>query len=189
MSDRSRKVAWAALAVVVAVVLAVGTHRPGRPTVQQRASAIAAEVRCPACRGQSAELSDAPAAKAVREFILAQVSAGQGRAQIEQELEDRYGGDILLRPPASGVAGLVWVLPVVAVVIAGGALALAFRRWRAMTDAPVSDADRRRVAQELSGRQGAQSSGRQDAQSSGRQDAQSSGRQVAQSSGRQVAQP
>jgi cytochrome c-type biogenesis protein CcmH len=137
---------WLALVIVLTVSLVIGTRTPGHPTTAQRVADIASEVRCPACEGQSAELSDAPAAAAVRTFISDQVQAGQTKGQIERQLQDRYGSDILLRPPASGVAGLVWVLPVVALVVALAALVVAFRRWRAVLDGAVSDADRARVA-------------------------------------------
>jgi len=143
---------WAALLVMVVVALVIGTDSGGRTSQAQRVADIASEVRCPACEGQSAELSDAPAAAAVRLFITQQVRAGQTKGDIEQQLEDRYGSDILLRPPATGVAGLVWVLPVVALVVAVAALALAFRRWRGAIAGQVSDADRARVADAL-GRQ------------------------------------
>ncbi len=76
------------------------------------------------------------------------MEAGQSRSLIEQELRDRYGTDILLRPPASGVAGLVWVLPVVAFVLAFVGIAFAFRRWR-VSGAAVTDADRELVARAL----------------------------------------
>jgi cytochrome c-type biogenesis protein CcmH len=144
-----RRAAWAALAVVVVVALVVGARTPAAQTPAQKAASIASEVRCPTCEGQSAEVSDAAAAQAVRTFILSEVEAGQSRGRIEQELEDRYGSDILLRPPASGVAGLVWVLPIVALVLAVAGLAVAFRRWRAVGEAPVTEADRRRVAEAL----------------------------------------
>jgi cytochrome c-type biogenesis protein CcmH len=139
---------WVALGVVVVAALAVGARSPAHQTAAQKAASIAGEVRCPTCEGQSAELSDAPAAAAVRQFILTQVQAGQGRGLIEQELRDRYGTDILLRPPASGVAGLVWVLPVVAFVLAIGGLAVAFRRWR-HSGVAVTDADRELVARAI----------------------------------------
>lgn len=92
-------------------------------------------------------MSDAPAAKAVRSFVVQQIAAGRSDGQIEQELKDRYGSDILLRPPASGIAGLVWFLPIVVLVAGAGGLILAFRRWHAETVAtpPVSDTDRSRV--------------------------------------------
>jgi cytochrome c-type biogenesis protein CcmH/NrfF len=121
---------WVVLVVIVIAALVVGTGGGGHPSQAQQAASIASEVRCPACEGQSAELSDAPAAAAVRLFITQQVAAGQSKGQIERQLEDRYGSDILLRPPASGIDALVWVLPVVAIVVAVFALGLAFRRWR-----------------------------------------------------------
>jgi cytochrome c-type biogenesis protein CcmH len=145
----ARRAAWAGLLVVVVASLAIAGRTAHGPTPAQQAASIASEVRCPTCEGQSAELSDAPAAKAVRTFILEQVQAGQSRGQIERALEDRYGSDILLRPPASGVAGLVWVLPVVALVVAVAGLAAAFRRWRTMREPPLSDADRAMVASAL----------------------------------------
>ncbi len=139
---------WAALLVVVGVALAVGAGGSGHQTAAQKVSSIASEVRCPQCEGQSAQVSDAPAAKAVRLFVSEQVQAGKSRGQIERELVDRYGSDILLRPSASGLVGLVWILPVVAVVLALAGLAVAFRRWHAMADVPLTDADRQRVARE-----------------------------------------
>jgi cytochrome c-type biogenesis protein CcmH len=144
-----RRAAWAVLAVVVVVTLAVAARPSHAQTAGQKAASIASEVRCPTCEGQSAEVSDAPAAKAVRTFILQQVEAGQGRGAIEQALKDRYGSDILLRPPSSGVAGLVWVLPVVAFVVAVAGLAFAFRRWRTVREPELTDADRERVAAAL----------------------------------------
>lgn len=143
---------WAALAVILVVALVIGGRGSGRVTPDQRAARIEGEVRCPTCAGQSALLSDAPAAKAVRTFVADQVAAGQTDGQIEQQLKDRYGSDILLRPPASGVDGLVWFLPIAVFVAAAAGLVLAFRRWHAEAAAtpPVSEADRIRVESERS---------------------------------------
>jgi cytochrome c-type biogenesis protein CcmH len=141
----ARRAAWAALFVVVIASLVIAGRGAHTPTPAQEAASIASEVRCPTCEGQSAEASDAPAAKAVRTFVLRQVQAGQSRGQIERALQDRYGSDILLRPPASGVAGLVWVLPVVALVLAVAGLAAAFHRWRTTREPTLSEGDRARV--------------------------------------------
>lgn len=137
---------WVGLVIVVVAALAIGSRSTGPTTAAEKAASIASDVRCPTCEGQSAELSDAPAAAAVRQYILQHVEAGQSRGEIEQSLRDDYGSDILLRPSTSGVVGLVWVIPVVVVVIAMAALAFAFRRWKATVARPVSDVDRRRVA-------------------------------------------
>jgi cytochrome c-type biogenesis protein CcmH len=125
------RAAWVALALVVlvAVVIAVTSGGGNAQTAAGRADAIAHGVRCPTCRGQSVAESAAPAAQAIRLEIRRRVDNGQSRQQIEDYLQTRYGSDILLTPPRSGIGGLVWVLPVVAIVVAGGALALALQRW------------------------------------------------------------
>ena len=121
---------WILLLVVVAGALVVGTRPDGAKTKAERVQSIAKSVRCPTCRGQSVADSDAPAAANVRRDIERRVADGQSDDDIRSALAARFGDGILLTPPRSGVAGLVWVLPVVAVVAAAGGLTLAFRRWR-----------------------------------------------------------
>jgi cytochrome c-type biogenesis protein CcmH len=134
---------WIVMALVLGAALVIGAERGGGPrTESQRVQHIASEIRCPTCRNQSAAESDAAAAKAVREEIRRRVRAGEPDGQIVAFLVSRYGGDILLKPESSGVAALVWVLPVAAVVVALVALAVAFRRWRSRPGAVVTPEDR-----------------------------------------------
>lgn len=121
---------WALLAVVVIGALVVGTRPEGTTTDAERAHRIAASVRCPACAGQSVANSDAIAAENVRNDIARRIAAGESDDEIRAAIAAPYGDYILLNPPRSGVAGLVWVLPVVAVAAAGVGLFVAFRRWR-----------------------------------------------------------
>jgi cytochrome c-type biogenesis protein CcmH len=122
---------WVALVVVVVVALGVGASGSGGGTsAAARSSRLAKEVRCPTCRGLSAAESDAKAAQAVRAEIRSRVDSGQSDAQIRAYLASRYGDDILLRPRGSGVAGVVWALPVVVLVCGAAGLAVAFRRWK-----------------------------------------------------------
>jgi cytochrome c-type biogenesis protein CcmH len=74
--------------------------------------------------------------------IVRRLQAGEDEEQIDAYFVSRYGRSILLTPESSGVASLVWVLPVAALVIAAAGLAVAFRRWRARDAVAVSDADR-----------------------------------------------
>jgi cytochrome c-type biogenesis protein CcmH len=128
-----RWLSWIALAFVLVVALVIGTHQRGYAQTQAaRVTHITSEIRCPTCRGLSAGESDAKTAQAIRAEVARQVHEGRSDAQIEAYMADRYGQDILLRPPASGIAGLVWVLPVVALVVAVAGLTVAFRRWRAL---------------------------------------------------------
>ncbi len=142
--------AWLAMAAVLVVALVIGAQgRSGPMTQAERVKHIASEIRCPTCRNQSAAESDAAAAKAVRDEIQRRVQAGQSDGEIVAFMVSRYGDDILLKPQGSGVASLVWVLPVVAVVVALAGLGIAFRRWRARPGVKVSEEDRALVEREL----------------------------------------
>lgn len=147
---RRNAVGWAALAVVVVTALAIGVFsgRSAR-TNQQRVSDLAKEIACPVCGGESVAQSNAPAAVNIRSVISQQVDAGRTDDEIRAYLARQYGEDQLLRPRGEGVSALVWVLPVVAVVVAGAGLVIAFRRWsRGDVPAP-SEEDRELVARFL----------------------------------------
>ena len=141
---------WLALLGVVVAVLVVASSRSHPPrTEAARVRTIASQVRCPTCRSLSAEESDARAAQAVRDEIRRRVAAGQSDAEIRAFLVSRYGSDILLKPEGRGIAGLVWVLPVVAVAWAALGLGLAFRRWSNRAARVPSDDDRQLVDEAL----------------------------------------
>jgi cytochrome c-type biogenesis protein CcmH len=125
-----RKVAWAALAVVVAVALVIGVTDRSPASDEERAHDIARTVMCPACSGETVADSQAPVAVNIRRQIAQRVADGESGEEIRDALAATYGERILLNPPKSGLAGLVWVLPVAALVIASAGLFFAFRRWR-----------------------------------------------------------
>jgi cytochrome c-type biogenesis protein CcmH len=136
--------------VVVTGALVLGAHRGGgTPPAAQRAAAIDAVVRCPSCEGLSVADSSSSTAVAIRAAVLARVHAGQSDAQIEQYLVSRYGESILLRPPTTGVAALVWLLPVLAVAGAATGVAVVVWRRRRTPESAVSEEDRALVADAL----------------------------------------
>jgi cytochrome c-type biogenesis protein CcmH len=126
-----RRASWVAMAVVVGTALFVGTFA-GRddPTPAERARSIAVTIKCPTCRSQSVAESDAPAAEFIREDIAKRIADGQSDAEIRDYFASRYGEQILLTPPRTGISALVWTLPVVVLVGAVAGLVAAFRRWR-----------------------------------------------------------
>ena len=134
---------WLAMLVALGAALgydAFASHRP--QSLDQQVAAIANQVRCPSCEDETAAMSGTQTAAAVRATIRQRLLAGQSQAQVEAYLESRYGPSILLRPPAGGLSGLVWMLPVGATVAALAGLAVAFRRWRPSPAAPLSDEER-----------------------------------------------
>jgi len=148
--SRSR-LGWLVLAgvVVAAIVMAMVGGGSSDSSPAQRADSISRGIRCPTCRGQSVAESAAPAASAIRTEIRKRVDQGESKTEIEAYLEGRYGEDILLTPPSNGVGGLVWIIPVVAVVGAAAGLGVALQRWSRRSLAHPSDADRLLVQERL----------------------------------------
>jgi cytochrome c-type biogenesis protein CcmH len=144
---------WSVVLLVLVGILTVAVTRDRGPqTQQERIESIASRLACPTCDGESVEVSRASAAVAIRTEIARQVALGQRtNDEIVAEIENSFGGRVLLVPKATGIDAVVWVLPVAGGVIAVAALAATFRRWRreaAALGAPTEE-DRRRVAQAL----------------------------------------
>ena len=145
-----RWVPWLALGVVLVIALAIGATRSDGPqTLDSHVRKVAAQIKCPTCQGLSAAESDAAASAAIRDEIRTRIQQGQSDSQIKAFLVSRFGPDILLNPPATGVSSLVWILPVAAFVCALGGLSVAFRRWRAVARVHASPEDRDLVEQAL----------------------------------------
>ena len=134
---------------VVAAALVVGAGRatPSSGVSDDRLFALASQLKCQQCVGESVAGSQSPSAVQFRQEISSQMAQGNTDDEILNFFVQRYGSEVLLTPPSSGVGGLVWVIPVVAVAAAVLLLAGTFRRWR--TEAPVrsvTTSDRERVA-------------------------------------------
>ena len=132
---------WVLLAVAAAVALAFGLPRgAAKPSLDARVQHIAGEVRCPVCHGETAAQSQAGPSVEIRNEIRADLLKGRTNDQILASLVAAYGPGILEKPQAKGIGVLVWVIPVVATVVAGAALLFALRRWR-RRPLPPGDAD------------------------------------------------
>jgi cytochrome c-type biogenesis protein CcmH len=143
---RSRLFGWLALAVVLVAALAVGVADDGGPrTPEERARNLAETIACPACDGQSVAESDAAASRGIRTLIAERIDEGASDDAIRDELVATWGESILLTPDSSGVGSLVWMLPVVALVLALAGVGYAFWRWRGAAPVHASDADRELV--------------------------------------------
>lgn len=140
---------WIVLALVLAGALAFTVVR-SRPShsPEARASRLAHELRCPTCQNESVASSQSDAAVGIRADIAARIAKGQSDARIEQAYVDRYGEWVLLSPQGSGIGLLAWGLPVAAILVAAGVLAVALVRWNREPRLAASDADARLVARE-----------------------------------------
>jgi cytochrome c-type biogenesis protein CcmH len=135
---------WLLMAVVLAAFLTIGaTRASGARSNADRVDAIAKTIKCPVCRSESVFDSKAQASQNIRDEIARQVAAGRTDGEIRAYVNDRFKDQgLLLVPPKTGIDSLVWVLPVVAVVLAAGGLAVAFHRWRTVPDLALTEEDR-----------------------------------------------
>jgi cytochrome c-type biogenesis protein CcmH/NrfF len=138
-----RALGYLVMLAVLIVALAIGVRRADSPrTDQQRVDAIARSLKCPVCASESVYESRAPISLAIKEEIARELHAGRTPTAIKTQLASNYGESSLLLPPRSGVAGLVWALPAVVLVLAVAGLFVAFRRWRAAGQLTATDEDR-----------------------------------------------
>lgn len=137
-----RALPWLVLGAVLVGVLAWSAWPSGEArTVRDRARDLAVELRCPVCEALSVADSPSTTARAIRTDLRRRIVAGQSDEEIRQAYVDRYGESILLQPEGSGLGVLVWGLPVAAIVLGAGGLALALRRWGREPRLHATDAD------------------------------------------------
>ncbi|MEX2194898.1 MAG: cytochrome c-type biogenesis protein CcmH [Thermoleophilaceae bacterium] len=88
------------------------------------------EVMCPQC-GIPLELAtEAPQAQAERRFIEEQVAACRSKEEIKDALVAQFGPSVLALPEDDGFNLAVYLVPILVVLFASGAIALAVTRWR-----------------------------------------------------------
>lgn len=142
-----RALAWIVLGVaVLALVAWAAWPDDSGDRVSARVHDLATQLRCPDCEALSVAESSTPTARAIRRDLQHRVKDGQSDEQIRQAYVDAYDETILLKPQGSGLGFLVWGLPVMAVLVGAGGLALAFRRWRREPRLHATDADEQLVA-------------------------------------------
>jgi cytochrome c-type biogenesis protein CcmH len=113
---------------LAACLVAPATASAGPP---QRASLsnLENEVMCLVC-GTTLSVSDSPQADREREFIRALIAQGKTEGQIKQALVAQYGPRVLATPSDSGFDLAAWIVPGLAVLLAGTGIAFAVVRWR-----------------------------------------------------------
>lgn len=153
MADRLRRWLVPSLMMLLAAVIVVGLVT-APPRTGDRADALAQQLRCPVCQGESVADSPSATATEIRDQIEQMVSAGRSDGEILDHYVDRYGRWVLLDPPARGDTLWLWILP--AAVAAAGSGVLVGRRRRDVPAPPLDEDERtmlRREAAALQHRQ------------------------------------
>ncbi len=129
---RSLLLALAMVAIVAAVWSFVLLRNPPQQTLDQRVQAVASQLKCPVCQGESVASSQATIAQQMRGVIRQQLQAGRSEQEVIQYFQASYGAAIVWSPPWQGFTLLAWLVPIV--LLFGGVILLFFvlREWRAL---------------------------------------------------------
>ena len=87
------------------------------------------EVMCTICGTLLAE-SESPQADRERALIRTLIAQGKTKSQIEDALVAQYGPNVLATPSGHGFDLFAWIVPILVILLAGGALAYAALRLR-----------------------------------------------------------
>jgi len=110
------------------------------PVLGVTAAEIYRETRCPTCN-TPLDVSNSPAAQAIKDFIQQRVAKGQSEQQILGALEAEFGREVLATPPKEGFDLVAWLVPIVLVVAGLCAIPFVTRSWarRRNADVPAPD--------------------------------------------------
>ena len=144
----------ARIAILILLTLAATPAQAVRPdemladaTLEARARALSAELRCLVCQNQSIDDSEAPLARDLRILLRHRLAAGDSDGEVKAFLVARYGDFVLLKPPLRWDTVALWLTPVAILLL--GAAALARLARRPLLDAPLSEAENAALAAAL----------------------------------------
>ncbi len=112
--------------------------------IEPRIKAVAQQLRCPVCQGETIYDSHSTVANQMKDLIREQITAGRSDDEIRNFFVVRYGDFILMEPHARGANALIWAFPAVALGLGSLVLFQLLRRRRAhlvTTTASVADTE------------------------------------------------
>ncbi len=105
------------------------------PVLEDRARALSQELRCPVCRNESIDESNAALAQELRIVLRERIVAGDTDEDALAFMVARYGEFVLLRPDSSGANIILWLAAPALLLIALAIGWSTIRAKRAVPDA------------------------------------------------------
>lgn len=121
-------IGWLLLLCALALI-AYGNPAP-HTSLSDRTMAVARDLRCLVCQGESVADSPSGFSQGIRGEIRRRLQAGETPDQIKSFLVAKYGDKILLAPPTNGIGDFAWLAPPVLVVAGAVLLLLLVYDWR-----------------------------------------------------------
>lgn len=111
------------------------------PVLEERARELSQGLRCPVCRNESIDESNATLAKELRILLRERIVAGDTDQEAVDFMVARYGEFVLLRPDTSGANIVLWLAAPALLLIALG-IGWSTIRARRPVDTGLSDSEK-----------------------------------------------
>jgi cytochrome c-type biogenesis protein CcmH len=121
-------------------------ERLADPALEARARALSTTLRCLVCQNESIDDSNADLAHDIRILVRQRLAAGDTDEQVRQDIVDRYGQFVLLRPPVEPATYVLWFGPFVMLAVGFVGIVLWLRRRPATATAePLTPREQQRL--------------------------------------------
>lgn len=126
--------------LVLAVFCLLAEAVAAAPSLEDQVYAIARELMCPVCAGQTVAESNSQLAVQMREEIRTRLRRGESREQIIAFFVGQFGESVLATPPRRGLGLAVWLAPVIAFLL-GAAILIRFVQGARRRTPPIGSPD------------------------------------------------
>jgi cytochrome c-type biogenesis protein CcmH len=121
------------LAVLIALLVAttsvaIDTESFADPQLHARYRKLTSELRCLQCQNENIHDSNATLAVDLRRELRSMLLAGKSDDEIVGFMTERYGDFVLYRPPFAARTWLLWAMPYLGLLVAGGAVVIVIKR-------------------------------------------------------------
>ena len=127
---RAAAVALALMALALAAPALAPAAAPAAECPRTTLGDVENEVMCPVCGTPLGLATEAPQAERERELIRRLVDDCRSKEEIKQTLVAEFGDNVLALPGDDGFDLAAYLVPALALLVGGGALAFAALGWR-----------------------------------------------------------
>ncbi|MBM1219248.1 cytochrome c-type biogenesis protein CcmH [Ponticoccus sp. SC2-23] len=119
------------------------------PVLEERARDISAGLRCPVCRNESIDDSNAPISRELRLMVRERLVEGDTDQEVVDFVVARYGEYVLLRPDTRGWNMLLWLSAPILLILGLAIALVTVRRRNAARPAEMLSAEEQARLDEL----------------------------------------
>lgn len=126
-----RRSAFSVVLIVFLLFIGFTSVSSAASSAKAKTADVIRELRSVTCEGERLEDCKSAQSAQLRDYVAKRVEEGWSKKKILDQVVSIYGTEILLAPPKSGFALLLWVLPFVILIAAGVLIARKAGSWTA----------------------------------------------------------